>query len=749
MFRSLRFHRALPLLLAGLFAPLSTQAAIFTVGPLANGCTDATIATAVAAAEASPGADTIRVTRSVLYNAQQLIISTQQDLNLVGGFATCTSTASDGVQTVLDGAGGAAAPVLRITAQTADTVIKLRLLRITGGDSTGDGGGIRFNGQGTLELIETTVNLNDADAGGGIHVRGSGPNTLLLLSNDNLIAGNRARSGGGIYIESAELRMVEPGSSIFANTATETGGGLRMYATDALDVIAVIGSTGFPPLAAIEGNTAAVGGGAALFGSNGGSSELTLGGASQSAPVVIRENFASQRSGAIDLRPTAGSPFSVGGQARARLENAVLAGNAAPTAAAVYADTDFGGGFFSTSLLTLKRSRLVDHVSQTSANVPTDGPIVIMTERSVFSTENAILSGNNGGPLVLADSLTAIKISDSLISGNTARGGLLRFLGQIAFLGEFLVDGTTIVGNTITTGPVIRSDDDLPLGNSIIWQPGTMTLQGASALVDDVLASEIASLGSNPSIISAEPRFIDPAAGDYRLQAASPAIDFSGAALGDGFDLDGAPRGVDLARVADFNGPIDLGAYERSVLGDLALNPQFVADRRLWDAGIPGSTATWVATGAANGGSVTLSMVAAPAGTFTGLRQCIRIPGPGRYRLSGLAYGSGADAFTRDDVSLRWNLRNNTGGETCTGTIDAQGSVEFNNTASWSAPSSPGMIDVSPSLFSRFTNVEVLLQVREGSLNVNATSTGFFDEIALVADDTTAGDAVFANGFEP
>jgi hypothetical protein len=264
-----------------------------------------------------------------------------------------------------------------------------------------------------------------------------------------------------------------------------------------------------------------------------------------------------------------------------------------------------------------------------------------------------------------------------------------------------------------------------------------------------VLASEITSLGSSPSIVSAEPRFIDPAAGDYRLQAASPAIDFSGAALGDGFDLDGTARGIDLPRVVNLNGAIDLGAYERGALGNLALNSDFRSDRRLWDAGIPGSTATWAAAGAANGGSVTLSMVAAPGGSFTGLRQCIRIPGPGRYRLTGMAYGSGADALTRDDVSLRWNLRHNTGGETCTGTVDAQGSVEFNNTASWSAPPAPGLIDVSAAQFSRFTNVEVLLQVREGSLNINATTAGFFDEIALVADDSAPGDAVFANGFEP
>jgi hypothetical protein len=737
MFRSHRFHRALPLLMAGLCAPLPSQAAIFTVGPLASGCTHPTLVAAVAAAEASLGPDTIRVTRSATYSAQELVISTQQELDLVGGFASCTSTAADGTQTVLDGAGGSSAPVLRISANSATAIVRLRLLRITGGDSTGDGGGIRFTGRGTLVLTATTVNLNDADAGGGIHVRGTGSETRLVIGSNNLIAGNRARSGGGIYLESADLRMVEPGSSIFANTATESGGGLRIYATDGNPATATIGSTGFQSVAAVEGNSAAVGGGIALFATNDGSAAVSLVGASAAAPVAVRENFASQRGGAIDLQPTASLSENV--STSARLANAVLDGNAAPTGAAVYASNESFANYTRGSSVALLDSRVNGNTSLTAANV-------VITELSNFTARRASFAGNDGGPVIRAGSANVVYVSDSLFHTNTVRGSVFSIAGGASYCGA---EGTTFAGNAIQAGAVILAECDFNLRNSIVWQPGTTTLQASTRSVLDVLASEITSLGSGNSIVSAQPRFIDPAGGDFRLQAASPAIDFSRFSLTDGRDLNGAPRGIDLARVTNVSGAIDLGAYERDQLGNLALNPQFLADRRLWDAGIPGSTATWGATGAANGGSISLNMVAAPGGSFVGLRQCVRIPGPGRYRLSGLAYGSGADFLTRDRVSLRWNLRYNTGGETCTGTIDAQGSVEFSNTASWSAPLSPGLIEVSPSLFSRFTNVEVLLQVREGSLNVNATSTGFFDEIALVAEDTTAGDAVFANGFEP
>jgi hypothetical protein len=745
MFTRFRARRLFLWPCVGLLACVPAQAAIFTVGPLAEGCTHATIDAAVVAAAASSGADTVRLTRRLTYAMQEVQITTTQDLSVVGGFATCTSTVSDSIQTVLDGAGGLAAPVLRLTAGAPDTTIQLRLLRITGGDGVGDGGGIRFTGQGTLELIETTINLNRADAGGGIHVRGSGNSATLVIGTGNLIAANDARSGGGVYLESARMTMVAPGSSIFANTASESGGGLRIYATNATPASATIGSTGFPPLAAIEGNSAAVGGGAALFADNDAQAGLALRGANATAPVAIRENFASQRGGAIDLQPTVS--ISTGGFVSAELLNAELDGNAAPTGAAVYSSNQSVLAITRAARLDVRDSRITDQVSQTSANVATDGPILVLTEATVYHSRRVVYAGNNGGPVIRAGSADLVRISDSLFHANTVRGSVLSLAGD-AFI-EYSADGSTFAGNTIQGGPAIFVESVFSLRNSIVWQPGSTTLQAGSSFVSEVLASEVASLGGGASILSAAPRFVDPEGGDFRLQAASPAIDVSRFSLGEGRDVTGALRGVDLAPVANVEGAIDLGAHERDAVGNLVLNPEFRGDRRLWDAGTPGSTATWLATGAANGGGVSTSMVAAPGGVFTGLRQCVRIPGPGRYRLSGSAYGSGSSAFDRDDVSLQWNLRHNAGGEACSGPINVQGSVAFNNTASWSVSPTAALIDISPAQFSRFTNVEVLLQVREGSLNINATTTGFFDEIALVADDGPPSDAVFANGFEP
>ena len=59
------------------------------------------------------------------------------------------------------------------------------------------------------------------------------------------------------------------------------------------------------------------------------------------------------------------------------------------------------------------------------------------------------------------------------------------------------------------------------------------------------------------------PRFIDPAGGDYRLQAASIAVDFAEPVTGDDRDLDGLARDQDLPFKPNRQGPRDLGAYER------------------------------------------------------------------------------------------------------------------------------------------------------------------------------------------
>lgn len=68
--------------------------------------------------------------------------------------------------------------------------------------------------------------------------------------------------------------------------------------------------------------------------------------------------------------------------------------------------------------------------------------------------------------------------------------------------------------------------------------------------------------GNTPHVIVQDPRFVDPAHGDYSLIAGSPAVDYSVSVAGDSTDLYGSPRDVDLPIVTNFF-TRDLGAIER------------------------------------------------------------------------------------------------------------------------------------------------------------------------------------------
>jgi hypothetical protein len=149
-------------------------------------------------------------------------------------------------QTRLMGTGGGSVVTI-----TAETLVKLQLLRITGGDATEDGGGIVNHG--TLTLNGCTVSGNTADEnGGGIYNASDGfanftlctiiqnegktgggiYNNGTLWLNDSDITANAAYNGGGVYNGLAASITLMNGTSITGNTSTGfPGGGIRNHGT--------------------------------------------------------------------------------------------------------------------------------------------------------------------------------------------------------------------------------------------------------------------------------------------------------------------------------------------------------------------------------------------------------------------------------------------------------------------------------------------------------------------------------------
>jgi len=737
-------------LLFALTSSPHADATIFTVGT-DGACNRSTIAAAVADAEANPGPDTIRITRTAdpqHWTAQQVVVNTSQDLNIVGGFADCSATVSDGQQTAISGAGGGATSVFALS-NTAGSTIKLRLLRITGGDvpGGGNGGGINFVGGGTLEIIETEIDGNHAGYGAGIYFGGNSADATLTISNDVLILGNTAAvSGGGIYLERATMTMTAPGSSIYGNTAVNYGGGLRILGgPESLSARATVGSGGYGAFATIDGNEAQWGGGVAVQGcecdSTTVSADFVLQSADAAHPARISNNFASAAGGGIFLQNF--DTFVDGiGDVNAEVYGANLESNSAPQAPAVYighAEPNIGNT--RGSQFVMSGGRIDGNLSVDDLNHPTASGIIVVTEEGRANLSRVFVQNNIGGPVMQAgspDDAVRPSLNNSLISGNTITGSVV----SIETSGSIDLVGTTIAGNSISGGAVLSVANNITLQRSIVWQPGKQTLQaGGTKSVADVIASELGSLPASATIVSANPRFIDPGHADYHLQAASPGVDFSATAAGS--DLDGLPRGIDLAFVPNLAGPADLGAFERQSVGNLVLNPGFAIDLRLWDVFTP-NVSSWNSSGANSTGSILVSQTPVASGDLIARTQCVHIPGPGVYSLTGFAYGQGNNDFFRDAVSLRWWFLADTGGEPCAGGISGQGSVTFPNSSTFAASSTPGFIYVSPQQWTPYSSVLVFLVVNERDLNINATTEGHFDGIVLAP----APDLIFADGLE-
>lgn len=784
LFRQVRFVTAMRAWILALVFTLpsfaTAQSLTFLVGGDAD-CDFTTIQAAINAAAAHAGPDFIHIAMNATYTAQALTIGSG-DLEIDGGFATCASPTGTS-KTTISGAGGSASSVFRITGSGGRV---FRNLVITGGDApfNGSGGGIDFNGTGEVNLGGVIVSGNYAGYGGGINASAAGGNAVLRLETDSVVINNTAQfSGGGIRVTgNTRLFMLANSTQVTGNEAIGIdpqnnqpndgfGGGIEVIAPARAD----IGSPGFGNNGVIFNNAARYGGGIAVMGKgNAASAVARLFTVDPARPVRVHGNTASQSGGGVYMKPNRG----IGETSLVDLcaFDFRIDDNAAQEGTAIYADSDtdsvgdtIGGFVF---LNTENNSpgescnvpesppalgavactagplcnSIDSNIAQTAGGTATAGATVLMQSQmfGVLLADRVQLRDNRGGQVLRLthDGVAGNNgiIADCLFADNVLTGPLI-----LADDGaDVELDNCTLTNNTIGAAYVVEASDAFKLSGSVLWQPGKLSLQsGGVRDVSNVLTSERFSLdsGSVATVLVADPRFIDPAHGDYHLQAASPAVDFSSA--GGASDLDRHLRGVELPQVPNRFGSGDLGAYERQTLLPLVLNKDFDTDLRLWSVVTPGS-ATWNSDTApgSSGGSVFVS-VNPSVSDLVGLSQCIHIPGPGTYQLTGFGYGIGF-GFQRDSVRLNWKYRANPGGEACTGAITGQGDLYLPGSSTWGAPLFPAIIGVPPGEWTRNSSVEVTLAVHENGVAVGFTS-GFFDGVAL---EPLGDDSIFADDFE-
>ena len=746
---SIRRQPARLLGFALLLASVDSHALTFLVGADAA-CDFNNVQAAIDAAQVNGGPDTIRIATNQTYSAQHLRI-TGQDLEMAGGYPTCANTEPvPGNSTVLSGFGVSVGSVLTISGHGHRT---LRRLTISAGNGSGfqSGGGINYFGSGTLLVEHSLIAVNRSGTGGGISFHGDAAGALLTLGNGTVVRDNTALLNGGGVRVSGNALLTMPGldTTIWRNKADGSppangyGGGVYVEPPAAVE----IGSPGLVELGAIHGNTAAFGGGIALRARNDNEQDgyIYLYTTDPVRPVRVANNRASVEGGAVFMR----SDSSENDVMRFCAEFFRIDHNRAPQGSAIYAEDDALIAFNACEQARIQPlpesvgctpgvpcNEIVDNVAENIFGDATNGGTVVMPsgENEIF-VDRLTLARNRGGPVWAVAGDT--ELGNCALIDNDVVGPLVDVAPGEGGDREARFGGCTIAGNTISGTEVFRSNGmHFGLTHSIVQQPGRQVLAESDALSTDInylLVSScgLVDCGGTVTATATGPRFVDPARGDYRLQAASRAVDF-GTAVGGPNDLDGFDRIVDLPLVANRFGVRDLGAYERQSLDPILLNGGFVEDTRFWTEVMRGSVSH-----ERNGASGTLGAVYVnddldpTLAEVVGLKQCVPLPGPGNYALTGLAYGDGIGMF-RDRVSIRWRFFAQTTSNGCTGTPTRTGTVNFPRASDYASPvAGDQFISVSAAEFNERTQVEITLVVTEGSAAAFTSTSGRFDQIVL------------------
>jgi predicted outer membrane repeat protein len=471
-------------------------------------------------------------------------------------------------------------PLVTIAGHDGDSVIhidgasnvSLLNLTITGGsvDDDQNGGGIYYDGTGSLTLASSTVVGNHAGYGGGIYVNGDGGPASLTLNAHSLILNNTAVvSGGGLHIE-GETTVTMDGvqSQIGYNHAlTGYGGGLAVNGPARVN----IGSPGYGGLGVIYLNDAIWGGGVAAFGI--GDAEIVNAAVvkfyttDSANPVHIQNNYASSGGGAFYAKGHVDF-FSNDNTAYICASRFRIDENSAPEGAVAYMDYDSSYNDSIGSVLDLNTgcaaaggacapgipcNIISDNVASDGQGAPTNGAILWLGEDGYFDADGLDMRRNHAGSLVNAISEGhQIQLQNCLLVDNQVSGDLLDLAGY----DQVTADNCTFAGNSIGW----RLFDYLQtLRDSLIDQSGISAPHVGSALY--VLSTDVSNMPSDVTVQTLyDPQFVDAASGDYHLRPTSPAVDFAGGT--GGYDLEGKPRDIDLASVTNKFGPRDLGAYE-------------------------------------------------------------------------------------------------------------------------------------------------------------------------------------------
>ncbi len=470
-----------------------------------------------------------------------------------GGRAITVKSVNGSSLTAIDGGSNGSVAIFN-SGETSSSVLDGFTIQNGGGVMWG--GGIFIDNSSPL-IRNCYFTSNSVSAhGAGIYMSGSS-STVENCTFSN----NSAIMDGVIYINSSAAVIT---NCIFTNNSVRYGGGIyvrdsgstvNISDTSISDNTAKAGTTGFGGGLCINNSTVAI------------------------TNINISGNSAYQFGGGVYI--TGSSNVTISG-------NSVINGNSTDT-------LDGGGIYVNGSILNITGGTVNNNIgrngsgiclvssssavitgvaikgnSNTIATNGSGGGIIITN--STATIDKSIMTGNSnvqyGGGLYIADTTSAVEITNSIIADNRAEYFSYSEGGGFSLDNASLILMNCTVADNISqrNGSAIRT-----LNSSIITITNTIfdgnsanttgnEIQGSSSTLNmdySIYSTTLDNVGTNnigANMLSTSPSFVDAADGDYHLSSGSSGIDTGTASGAPADDIDGTSRPQ--------NGLYDMGAYE-------------------------------------------------------------------------------------------------------------------------------------------------------------------------------------------